>query len=219
MKRQAAIAAAALGFALLVGLGLWQLDRRAWKHDLMQAAETGLAAPPEALRTAPAASERWRRVTASGRWGTDAPVRIAPRTLDGKVGGDYAAPFVLADGSAVVVLIGWAPDGAAAPALPDGAAEVAGALVPAPEPNLFTPDNRPPDQWLWLEPAAVAAAAGLSLARTSPLVLRLEASPPGLTPRPARPTFADNHLQYAFTWFGLAAALLAVGFVRLRQRD
>ncbi len=218
MRRKIGIAAALLVFGVLVGLGVWQTERRAWKHALIARVEAGLAAPPRPLDATPDADAAWRRVSATGQWLVDGLVRIAPRTLDGKVGADYAAPLRLADGGAVVVLLGWAPDGGAAPDLPDGPAEVEGVLAPAPEPSLFTPDNVPPDQWLWLDPPAIAAAAGVAAARTSPLVLKLTTPPPGLAPVPARPNIVDNHLQYAFTWFGLAAAWAVVAVLLFRRR-
>ncbi|MGZ0187541.1 MAG: SURF1 family cytochrome oxidase biogenesis protein, partial [Alphaproteobacteria bacterium] len=46
---------------------------------------------------------------------------------------------------------------------------------------------------------------------------RLSTPPNGLTARAARPNLPNNHLQYAFTWFGLAAALAAVSFFASRR--
>ena len=160
MRRRVAIAASALGFALLTGLGVWQLDRRQGKHALIAAAEAGLAAAPARIVDLSAARS-WRRVVADGAWAGPA-IPVAPRTFDGKVGADYAAAFRLKDGDLIVALLGWAPEGAAAPALPDGETEASGVLRPAPRPTLFTPDNRPPDQILWLEPKAILAASGLA---------------------------------------------------------
>ena len=119
----------------------------------------------------------------------------------------------------LVVLLGWAPVAADAPVLPDSEVSVAGVLRPGRRPSLFMPDNVPPDSWLWLEPPAIAKAVGLDPAKTSPLSLSLTDPPAGLTARPAKPVFADNHLQYALTWFGLAAALAGVVIaVVLRSR-
>lgn len=216
MRRRVAIAASVLGFALLAGLGVWQLDRRHGKHTLIAAAEAGMAAAPVHVVDLTEARP-WRRVVAEGSWAGPA-IAVAPKTFDGKVGADYAAAFRLRDGDVIVALLGWAPDGAAAPALSEGQIETPAVLRPAPRPNLFTPDNRPPDQILWLEPKAILAASGLDPDLAAPtLILSVTAAPDGLQARPARPTFADNHLQYAFTWFGLAAALAVVAFFRLRR--
>lgn len=218
MKRYIGAIAALIIFGTLVGLGLWQLDRRAWKQTIIAAADAGLAATPIPLTTPPGDDRAWRRVEAPGTWVAEGLVRIKPAMFNGKVGADYAAPYRLEDGGFIVVEIGWAPDSAATPTLPDGPQSLVGALKPAPEPNMFRPDNIPDYQWLWLEPPAILAASGLADASASLLVLRLSTAPEGLTARAARPNFSDNHLQYAFTWFGLAAAWAVIVFLQLRGR-
>ena len=219
MKIRSGAIVAAVAFAVLVGLGLWQLDRRDSKHERLQAIEAGLAQAPRALRDAPTDGDAWTPVIAQGLWHTDGLIQIAPRTLDGKVGIDYAAPFILTNGDPLIVLLGWAPSGAAAPKLNSSRTSLQGILVPAPRPSLIMPDNIPPDQWIWLEPKAVAATSGLDAARTSNIALRMSDPPSGLTKRSARPNLPDNHLQYAFTWFSLAVALAGVAFFAGRRQD
>ena len=217
------MAFALVGCAALLALGGWQLERRAWKQDLLQAITAGLAGPALALREAPAADVAWRPAVADGAWLAAGLARIAPRTIaghngEGKIGADYAAPFLLANGDALVVVLGWAPEGAPPPSLAQGQVRVEGVLAPSPEPNMFTPDNAPPDHWVWLEPKAIVSATGLALPpeRVSPLVLRLSAPPAGLTAISARPKFPNDHLQYALTWFALAFAWAVVATLRLR---
>lgn len=221
MKRVLVIVLAALAVAVLTGLGVWQLDRRALKHDRIAAIDAGLAAAPATLSRPPELSDAWRRVRLEGAWPGGAPVRIAPTTFAGKVGADYAAPFLLLGGAPIVVRLGWAPEGAAPPPAPEGEAVLEGVLAPPPRTNLFTPDNRPPDTWHWLEPGAIVDAAGLPAERTTPLTLQLTSPPAGLKARPARPDIPDDHLQYALTWFALAAALAVVAtlFVRGQRKS
>lgn len=220
MRRVLPAAIALAAVAVLVGLGVWQLERRAWKQALINDVERGLATAPVLLKAAPGPDMAWRPATARGAWVQDGRVAVRPTTFEGKVGADIAAPFRLENGDVLIALIGWAPDGAATPELPatTDTVEIEGVLTPSPRPSAFTPDNAPPDQWAWLDPSAVAAAAGLDLARTSTLVLRVAEPPDGLKPRAARPNFPDNHLQYAMTWFGLAAALAVVAALAFRRR-
>lgn len=218
MKRLFALAFVIGGFAMLIGLGLWQLDRRAWKHDYIQSIEAGLAAAPTSLSIKPDAGMAWRRATAAGVWRPQSLARIAPRTFDGRVGGDYAAILELPDGSALAVRLGWAPDGAPSPELAAGPQQVEGVLAPPPEPNPFTPDNAPPDDWYWLDPVALTVNAGFTPGDAAPLTLRATAPPAGLKARPARPHIVDDHLQYAMTWFALAFGWATVAFLVYRRQ-
>lgn len=218
MKRIVLRAMVAGALSTLLGLGFWQLDRRAWKQNLIADLDANLAAPPVVMVAAPGPDVAWRRATFTGVWASPQPVRIVSRTLNGQVGADFAAPLVLANGDVIVVRLGWMRDPSSAPNLPQGETSVSGVLFPTPRPTTFTPDNTPPDRWLWLDPKPIAASRGASAARTSPLVLNVVDASLGLTPRPARPSIPNDHLQYAFTWFSLALALTVVAFFALRRR-
>jgi len=218
MKRLLVLAIVAGGLVTLIGLGLWQLDRRAGKLDLIANLDANLAAPPVVMTTAPSADNAWRRATFTGVWATKTPARIVSRTLNGQVGADFAAPLILTNGDVIIVRIGWMRDPSDTPVLPAGNVTVSGVLFPSPRPTAFTPDNTPPDRWLWLDPKPIATAFGASAERTSSLALNMTDASAGLTARPARPTVPNDHLQYAFTWFSLALALAVIAFVALRRR-
>jgi surfeit locus 1 family protein len=122
---------------------------------------------------------------------------------------------MLPDGTAVIVNRGFVPSAAKEPtshAPPPGEATITG-LMREPEPrNLFTPADQP-DKNLWFtrDPGAIAAHFGLP--RAAPFSVDAdhssdsEALPHGGTTVIA---FPNNHLAYALTWFGLAAALAGV---------
>ncbi|MDC0360786.1 SURF1 family protein [Alphaproteobacteria bacterium] len=218
MKRLLVLAVVAGALATLIGLGLWQLDRRAWKLDLIADLDANLAAPPIVMTTAPSPDDAWRRASFTGVWATKTPARIVSRTLNGQVGADFAAPLMLKNGDVIIVRIGWIRDPTETPVLPAGDVTVSGVLFPSPRPTAFTPDNTPPDRWLWLDPKPIATAFGASAERTASLALNVTDASAGLTARPARPTVPNDHLQYAFTWFSLALALAVIAFVALRRR-
>jgi surfeit locus 1 family protein len=79
-------------------------------------------------------------------------------------------------------------------------------------PNLFTPSNDPArGEWFVRDPRAIAAA--FALTRVAPFTIDADATPnPGGLPAggETRLNFPNNHLGYALTWFGLAAALAGV---------
>ena len=81
--------------------------------------------------------------------------------------------------------------------------------------NLFTPADEP-SRKLWFVRDPTAMAASMRLGAVAPFYIEQEAPvPPGGLPSPGRITanLPDNHLQYAITWYGLAA-VLAVMFAR-----
>ncbi len=91
---------------------------------------------------------------------------------------------------------------------------VIGLMRPNEERSLFTPGDRPDENMFFARNvAAIAAAKGVP-EPVAPFTIDLIASetPPGGLPQSGetRMAFTNNHLQYALTWYGLAAALLAV---------
>ena len=87
-------------------------------------------------------------------------------------------------------------------------------LPPAKKPSWFIPDNRPDlNYWFWIDLPAMAAADHLDLANFAPFYIDADASPnPGGWPQGGVTPLSlpDNHLQYAITWFSLAAALVVI---------
>ncbi len=222
----AALALAA--FAVLVGLGTWQMARRAEKHALIATMESRLAEPAATLPARIEDPDAWdyRRVHVTGVFRHDREVHLANRVRNGVVGVQVVTPLARPDGATVLVDRGWVPGTLADPARrPDGQVggmvTVAGiARVPAP-PGPFTPAGDPATGfWLVAEPAAIAAALGL--AETLPLVLEADATPnPGGWPRGGgtRLDLPDNHLQYAITWYSLAVALVVIALIARRRRS
>jgi surfeit locus 1 family protein len=125
------------------------------------------------------------------------------------------APLSLPDGTSVIVNRGFVPSaakGRAAHAPPLGEVTLTG-LMREPEPrNLFTPADRPDqDQWFTRDAGAIAAHFGLT--RAAPFSVDADYSgDPKSLPRGGTTViaFPNNHLAYALTWFGLAAALAGV---------
>jgi surfeit locus 1 family protein len=220
--------AAVMAFAVLVSLGMWQLDRRAWKEGLIVTIDERLSAPPVALPAAStwphltAAQDEFLRVTMTAQFlnGREATVYTNGSTLrEGGSGGPgywIFTPARLGDGATVMVNRGFVPEGRQNPATrPDG--EVAGpvsmvGVLRWPEqPGLFTPAGDPARNiWFARDSDAMAAAKGVSAA---PFYVELESpGPPGGLPRVGRlhATLPNNHFGYALTWLGLATVLVGV---------
>jgi surfeit locus 1 family protein len=230
--------AASSAFAVLVGLGAWQLERKAWKEDLIDAIGRKLAAAPADLPPAAAwarldrAEWEFRRVRMAGRLRNDreALVYTTGSTLRADaVGPGYwvFTPAETRDGL-VAVDRGFVPldrgnVATRAAGQVSGTIEIVGALRWPDARSFFTPSDDPAKNlWFVRDPAAIAAAKNWG--EIPPFYVEQESPlPPGGLPAPGRlkPNLPNNHLQYAITWFGLAAVLVGVfaAFVRARYRE
>jgi surfeit locus 1 family protein len=219
--------ATAAALAVLIALGLWQLERKEWKEALVATLAQRLAAPPVALpppRDWPlltAEADEFLRVAATAEFDHDKEglVYTGGSTLREATGGPgywVFTPARLAGGGLVMVNRGFVPEGKQNPATrPDG--EIAGlvnllGVLRWPEaPGLFIPDgDSSRNIWFARDSAAIAAAKGIDAAA---FYIELESpEPPGGLPHAGRlqPNLPNNHLQYALTWLGLAAVLVGV---------
>lgn len=225
-------------FLVLLGLGTWQLQRKAWKEGLLATLSERLSAAPVPL-PAPRewaqlnqAGDEFRRVTLTADFLHDreALVYTAGSSLrDGAPSGpgyEVFTPARLANGRIVMVDRGFVSEDRRDPShRPEGQisgpVKIVGALRWPETRSVFTPADQP-DRNLWFvrDSEAIAAAKNRDAA---PFYVAQEApSPPGGWPQPARliPRLPNNHLQYAVTWYGLAFALLLVSAAwLLRRRD
>jgi surfeit locus 1 family protein len=219
---------ALLAFAVLVGLGTWQIQRKAWKEGLIAALTERVAAPPIALpspatwRSLDPATDEYRRVTFSAEFDhrKEALVFAAASAFrpDVSAPGYWVfTPARLADGSLLIVNRGFVPEGRQDPkSRPDGqisgTVAIVGAMRWPDGRRWFTPNDEPAHNlWFSRDPQAIAAAKGLG--PVAPFYVEQETpAPPGGLPQPGKlvVTLPDNHLQYALTWYGLAIVLVVV---------
>ena len=203
--------------AVLIGLGVWQLQRLDWKLALIARIERGLEAEPVDLDRAlegGLADAAWRKVRVEGRFLAGKDVYLFATSPGREVGAHVLTPLLRDAGDAFLIDRGFVPAGVRdeSGATPSARTAVVG-IVRAPEgPGLFTP---PPDlvhrQWYALDPGAMADAVGVSLA--APIVIQMLPSPGDdrwPKPLPAPVNLRNDHLQYAIIWFALALVLVAV---------
>jgi surfeit locus 1 family protein len=209
-------------FAVLIGLGTWQLERKAWKESLIAAMDARFAAPPVAL---PPASEwrqlnpdnaEFRRVKFHAQFpeGQGVYVYVAGSALrnDIKEPGYFVfQPGRLDDGRVVVVNRGYVPMDQNFP-WRGGGVDIVGYLRwPEARPWFLSETSASSDTWFVRDQRAMAAAKGWG--EVAPFYVDQESpAPPGGLPRPAalKVNLRNDHLQYAVTWYGLALVLLGV---------
>jgi surfeit locus 1 family protein len=212
-------------FVVLIGLGLWQLQRLEWKEGLIAKIEARTKAPPIGLQDATAMAGRgedpsYYRVRVSGRFDHAKERYLFAISKEGSAGWHVIAPLATEDGETVLIDRGFVPDNLRAPALRakgevEGVVAVTGIVRLPDRQDRFTPDNEPEaNRWFWRDKDALARSMfpGESV-RVAPFFLEAEkGEAPGGWPEggQTRLDLPNNHLQYAITWFLLAAALLGV---------
>ena len=210
--------------AVLIGLGVWQLERLAWKNEIVaRIAQRANAAakplPPQAdWPQLVAGDHEYERFAVTGFLEATRETLIYRST--GKVAGAQAQPgywvmlpLLLADGSRVLVnrgFIALASKDRSKRAEPDRAEVTITGLLRLTEPRgYFTPpDNPAKAEWFTRDINGIAAA--LKLESVAPFSIDQDAhiAAPGLPAGGATVIdIPNNHLSYALTWFGLAAAL------------
>lgn len=222
--------AAAIGLAILLNLGFWQLNRLEWKTDLIAQVEDGIGKPPVAA-PGPAAwdaigeSDDYLHVVLEGAF-LDGNTFYYTALSDpaGPVGGPGVmvyAPFRTNDGWTVFVNRGFLPQDLAgetrqhALGVPKGNVQVTGLLRLSEKPNWTTPEPNAEDRlWFARDTGAMGDVLGLDPGSLAPYSVDLNA---GATPESGLPQagetlvrFKNDHLGYALTWFGLAATLVGV---------
>lgn len=223
-----------LAFTVLVSLGVWQLERKQWKENLIERLTARVAAAPTALPSAaewpkldPDTSEFRRvRLSADILPGQEALVFSSGTNLRPDASGPgywVFAPARLADGSIVVVNRGFVPEAKRAVRAEwqaSGPREIVGAMRWPEAPNLFTPDGDPAKNlWFVRDQQRMASAKGWG--SVAPFFIEQEAPPaPGGLPQVGNlvPNLPNNHLGYAITWFGLALVLVGVFVAFIRAR-
>jgi surfeit locus 1 family protein len=218
-----------LAFAVLVGLGVWQMERKAWKEALIATLTERFSAPPSALpapsawRSLDPASDEYRRITFTATFdhSKEALVYAAASAFRPDVS-DHGywvfTPARLAGGAYIIVNRGFVPEAHRAMATRAdgqiiGPLEIVGTLRWPDARGWFSPTDDPTHNlWFARDPSAIANAKGIAPA--APFYVEQEAPvPPGGLPQPGKLVvrLRNEHLQYALTWYGLAS-VLAVSF-------
>ena len=179
------VAAAA---AVMIGLGVWQLDRAAWKNRLLAQYGEAQDLPPISFPTAPMADDRlplFRHATGVclRRVGSRA---VAGQSVSGETGYVHIVDCTTGgEGPGMSVAVGWSRD-PSAKVIWDG----------GPVSGVIAPDSR-------TRMRLVAAGAPPGLQRAA---------------FPSPESIPNNHLFYAVQWFLFAALAVLIYFLALRKR-
>ncbi|GGH32192.1 surfeit locus 1 family protein [Cribrihabitans marinus] len=203
-----------VGLAVLLGLGIWQVQRLAWKEALLAEIDARIAAAPVALPVDPDPdTDRYLPVRAEGTFDRgEVHVLVSVK----RVGPGYRiiAPF-RTGGRRILVDRGFVPTEAKDAPRATGPIQVTGNLHWPDEIDGYTPEPDK-DGNIWFARDVPALAEALD---TEPVLLIARTpTDPDVTPLPVDSAGIPNdHLHYAITWFGLAAVWAAMTVYFLRR--
>ncbi|MGX9355314.1 SURF1 family protein [Roseobacteraceae bacterium S113] len=217
MRRLAApVIFGVLGAAILIFLGMWQVQRLAWKEGVITTIDARMAGPtidlpqvgnPDLHRYAPVVLR-----------GTVEMEELFVLTSRKSVGAGFlvVSAFETDAGRRILVDRGFVAAGARDATRPSGAASIQGNLNWPDDRNSSTPENDEAGNiWYARDIEHMARALG-----TEPLMVILAESDTdlGTEPLPVDTSGIPNdHLEYAITWFSLAAIWIAMtGFLIFR---
>jgi len=221
--------AAAIAFAILIGLGVWQVKRLHWKEGLLARIHALQTAPPRDLAAALSGpldgpEFDFTRVTANCPDIEITPSLRLYALRDAATGYRIITACTLTGARFGSILVdrGFVRQDQVAAIGPGARLDgpITGVLRRGDKPNFVTPPNDARQNlWYWRDIPAMARTLGAQ--RPAPTFLMLEKPAPagvGPTPAPLPLDIPNSHLQYAVTWFGLAATLVGVYLAMLWRR-
>jgi cytochrome oxidase assembly protein ShyY1 len=213
---------------VFIGLGTWQIERKTWKEGLIDMLTRRLESepvelpPPADWARLGADNAEFRRVRLNVQFqkANDALVYTSGSQVRDDVKGQgffVFSPAKLASGTTIVVNRGFTP-GKNYPQA-EAAQEIVGVLRWPELPSWFTPDRDSAGTWYARDHLAMAKAQGWG--NVAPFYIEMEdPAPPGGVPHPSvlKVRLRNDHLQYAITWFALAAVTAVMFTLWARRR-
>ena len=206
----------------LIALGGWQLQRLAWKENIIAKIETAQNQPAVSLTQLPNQLSEWefRQIKLHGRYRHDKELHLGARHYRKQLGYHIITPFMLTGGDTILVNRGWVPTDKRNPSSrPETQTtdeqEIAIMLRTPKGRTLFAPDNDPAhNAWFWVDLPEmikhlnIKRIIGYAEAISQPKSYTGHAELP--IPIGGRFYLRNDHLLYAITWFSLAVVLMVV---------
>lgn len=208
-----------LSVIFMLCLSYWQLERLAWKTNLIDQFEARVTQPPVSPPDTLDDPDYWRyrRVELKGTYLHDKELLLTGKPFEGNAGFHLITPMKLTDGRTVLVNRGWIQLKAlgpvdTAPMHVEGVQTVEGLILEDKKRGYFVPDNEPENEvWLYVDTAQMAAARDLGpvlpyyvdkLRDPGPLKMPIGAD--------TKIHVRNEHLSYAITWALLALTLIVI---------
>lgn len=197
----------------LTSLGAWQVERLAWKNNLVKQIEQVQDLPPLKELPQDLAGLDYRKVTLTGSFKYEKVLHLIGRQKGNFPGYFMLTPFEVAnDGRIILVNRGFSP--VDKESKPEGLQTIEGVIRPAREKRFFAPENVPEKNvWFYENIPTMKIATYLEL--TPLIVEQVGAEKKGEFPIPGdgKVNLRNDHFGYAITWFSTALiGLIMFGF-------
>ena len=199
-----------LSLAILISLGLWQLQRLHWKQALIARIDIAETAAPVPLtdQTPPL----FTRVQSRGILRSDHMALYGAEVRGMHMGAQSIQVLDRPGEKPVLVVLGWVSTDGGVPRPQSGPVEVTGYVrLPEAPSWLSASDDLEGRHFYTLNPTTIGASLGAAdVAPFTLVALGRQSRFDRPQPADALPRPLNNHFQYALTWFGLAASLVGV---------
>ena len=206
--------------AVLIMLGLWQLDRLAWKTELIDSfnarANATAILPPDP--EVDLSQFEFQNLVLSGRFMHDRELYLTGRTYEGNAGFHVVTPFLTDEDKIILVNRGWVSEAYRKPearlfSIKDEQTSLRAVLRLPQQKGYFVPENEPENGfWFTLKPAEMAEFHKLDKVIRTYYADQIRTGEVLTLPIAAEIDIEvrNTHLNYALTWFGIALSLFGV---------
>ena len=207
-----------LGMLILAGLGIWQVQRLAWKNNLIREISESLGTPPISLVPNEInIGSQYLSVSANGKF-LEKELHVLHSLKPYGPGFKVIKPFKLSSNEIILVDLGFVEEKNKAKERIFTDETIKGNIFFPNETDFFTPDPNL-DRNIWFARSLDSMANYLG---TMPILLVLSNSVDrGVITTPLRANLVNNHLQYAVTWFSMAVTWVFMSFyliIRVTKR-
>ncbi len=219
-----------ISLLILIGLGAWQIQRLAWKNDLITSLESeykknALQHPLNLKDLIVVSKNNPVKGSITGQFDYSNEIKIGPRGENSVLGYDIFTPFYLNTGGVILVDRGWvkSSDSNQKKRLRShvqGKQVLTGIARLPSRPWKIGPENIP-ERNVWIYPSPIQFAQAKNILNLAPSVFHLEnANNPNvsffLSDERWQPR--NNHLQYAIFWFAMAGVLIVIYWIRFLKK-
>ena len=209
---------------ILCALGTWQIQRLAWKNEIIEQLDAAYANQGKAIDISKMQDRDYAYGQITGIFRFDKSLAFGHRVSKDSVAGHSLVTPLETNQGTLLVNLGFNPNKRTLSEHPlkayQGQEVTFSGLLRPPSWNLFTPENDPQkDSWYRYDVEQIASINGLE--NPIPYILYADSASPQLSygyPDNERWYPNNNHAQYAFFWFTLAATLIIIFILRFKGK-